>query len=257
VPKRADGASLERELDRLYGLPPGDFTPARNDLARELKRSGDAAGAGRVQGLKKPSRAAGAINRAARGNRREVKRLLDAAAKLGEAQEQLLQGGDRKGIQRAVERQRTAVEKLMEAVEAELERERGASEAMLGRARGTLHAVATDPDLRAELEAGRVSEDRTAVGLGPLTAGGAGGGGDRRPAGARGSAKKKEEARRRLKQAERELEDAERALRRAENERAEVAERLEAAGAAASSAERELAAAKSARDKARAALERT
>ena len=248
MPKRADGASLERELDRLYGLPPGEFTPARNDLARELKRSGDAAGAGRVQELKKPSRAAGAINRAARGNRRDVKRLLDAAAKLGEAQEQLLQGGGRRGIQQAVERERAAVEKLMAAVEAELERERGASEAMLGRARGTLHAVATDPELRAELEAGRVSEDRTAVGLGPLTAGASGGG---RPAGARGSAKKKEEARRRLKQAERELEDAERALRRAENERAEAAERLAAARAAASSAERELAAAKSAREKAR------
>ncbi len=254
MPRRADGASLERELDRLYGLPPGEFTPARNDLARELKRSGDAAGADRVQELKKPSRAAGAINRAARGNRRDVKRLLDAAAKLGEAQEQLLQGGGRRGIQQAVERERAAVDKLMAAVEAELERERGASEAMLGRARGTLHAVATDPDLRTELEAGRVSEDRTAVGLGPLTAGGASGGG--RPAGARSSAKKREEARRRLKQAERELEDAERALRRAENERVQAAERLEAAGAAASSAERELAAATSARDEARTALER-
>lgn len=256
MPKRADDAALERQLDRLYALTPGEFTSARNDLARELKRSGDAAGGGRVQELKKPSRAAGAINRVARANRRDVKRLLDAATKLGEAQEQLLQGGGRKGIQQAVERERAAVEKLMAAVEAELERERGASEAMLGRARGTLHAVATDPGLRAELEAGRVSEDRTAVGLGPLTAGGASGGGGRRPAGARGSAKKKEEARRRLKQAERELEDAERALRRAENQRAEAAERLEAAGAAASSAERELAAATRARDKARAALER-
>ncbi len=235
MPKRADGAALERELDRLYGLPPGEFTSARNDLARELKRSGDATGADRVQELK----------------------MLDAAAKLGEAQEQLLQGGGRKGIQQAVERERAAVDKLMAAVEAELQRERGASEAMLGRARGTLHAVATDPDLRAELEAGRVSEDRTAVGLGPLTAGGASGGGGRRPAGARGSAKKREEARRRLKQAERELEDAERAMRRAENERAEVAERFEAANAAAGASERDLAAATSARDKARAALEPT
>ncbi len=254
MPERADGAALERELDRLYGLPPGEFTAARNDLARELKSSGDATGAERVKELKKPSRAAGAINRAARGNRRDVKRLLDAAAKLGEAQEQLLQGGGRKGIQQAVERERAAVDKLMAAVAAELKAERGASEAMLGRARGTLHAVASDPDLRAELEAGRISEDRTAVGLGPLTAGVGGAGG--RPARGSGSAKKKDEARRRLKQAERELEDAERALRRAENERAEAEERLEAASAAASSAERGLAAATSARDKARAALER-
>jgi chromosome segregation ATPase len=56
VPKRGDAKSLEREVDRLYGLPLDEFTAARNSLARELKRSGDSAAATRVQELKKPSR---------------------------------------------------------------------------------------------------------------------------------------------------------------------------------------------------------
>jgi hypothetical protein len=247
MPRRVD-----REIDLLYGLPEGEFTPARNELAKELKLKGDEGGAERVQALKKPSRAAGAINRAARANRRDVKRLLDAAAKLGRAQERLLQGGGRKSARQAVERERAAVDQLMTAVEAELESGGGgATEAMSGRARGTLHAVASDPELRAELDAGRVSEDRTAVGLGPLTAASD----VTRPARPAGSAKKRADARTRLKRAERELEDAERALRRAASEQEAAAERLDAANAAFGRAERELADATGARDEAQAALD--
>jgi uncharacterized membrane protein YgcG len=279
VPRQAD---FERGLDRLYGLPDGEFTAARNDLARELKRAGDADGAEQVRALKKPSRPAAAINRAVRANRREAKRLLDAAAKLGEAQEKLLAGGDRRDLAKAVERERAAVDKLMAAVEPELGA--GTSAAMATRARDTLHAVASDPELREELAAGRVVEDRAAVGLGPLMtrrgggrgggraatgaakgkAGGAGRGGGGRGGGGRAggasaaggsAAKRREKARRALRGAESELEDAQRRLRRATSEQAAAAERLEAANAALSRAERELAAAEGTRDKAQAALD--
>jgi hypothetical protein len=244
VPEQAD---LEKGLDRLYGLPESEFTAARNELARELKKGGDADGAERVRALKKPSRAAAAINRAARGGRRDVKRLLDAADNLAEAQEQLLQSGDRKRLNDAVKRERDAVDKLMASVEEELA-SGGKSAAMAERARGTLHAVATDPELREELETGRVTEDREAVGLGPLGAGGGAGAGGKRPA--RG-------ARKRLKAAEREVEDAERALRRARDEQSDAAERLEAANAAVATAERDRAAAGASLDKAQAAAEKT
>jgi hypothetical protein len=242
---------VEKGLDRLYGLPDSEFTSARNDLAKELKSDGNADAAERVSGLKKPSRAAGAINRAARSNRKDVKGLLDAADKLGQAQEKLLRGGDRKALNDAVRKERAAVDKLMAAVQKELGGGKGT--AMAERARGTLHAVATDPELREELEAGRVTEDREAVSLGPLTAGGGGG---KRAARGAGSAKKRDEARRRLRDAERELEDAERALRRARDEQSEAAGRLEAANAAVASAERERAAAEKSRDQAKAAAEK-
>jgi hypothetical protein len=254
VPKRADANALERGLDRLYGLELDEFTAARNSLARELKDSGDSEGAARVKELKKPSRSAGAINRAARQSRRDVKRLLDAASKLGDAQERLLKGEGRRAVDQAVERERAAVERLMAAVETELERDGGASESMLGRARDTLHAVATDPELRDELEAGRVSADHTSVGLGGLTAGGGG-----RPS-AKASKKAarsaaKSDARRRLKRAERELEDAERTLQRAESARSEAKKSLAAAESAVTRSEKQVAEAAGARDEARSALE--
>jgi hypothetical protein len=250
VPKRADSSRRGDDADRLYALPLGEFTSARNALASELKSSGEPERAELVKALAKPTRPAAAINRAVRSERRALKRLLEAGEKLGEAQERLLQRGDRAPLGRAVERERAAVEGLMAAVEAELEKESGASEAMLERARSTLHAAATDPELREELEAGRVTTDHAAVGLGPMSAGA--GGPRAKPKRGAGTT----EARRKLKRAERELEDAERALGRAEEERSEASGRLEAAEAAVGQLEKRVAAAATARDRARSAVKK-
>jgi hypothetical protein len=246
----ADEASIERGVDRLYGLPLDEFTSARNDLAAELKRSGDAEAAGRVRKLEKPTRSAGAINRAVRRKRRDAKRLLDTAAKLGDAQEKLLKGGGRQPVEQAVERERAAVDRLMADVEAELGRDGEPSETMLDRARATLHAVATNPELRDELEAGRFTKDHEAVGLGGLVAGGPPRKAPKRRSADRGDAK------RQVERAERDVEAAERKLERAERSKSQAEERLEAASAALSEAEGEVAEATSARDEARSALKR-
>jgi hypothetical protein len=251
VSEGPDADSLEREVDRLYGLPLDEFTSARNALARELKRSGEPAAAEQVQALKKPTRSAGAINRAVRRNRREATRLVQAADKLSEAQERLLQGGGRRSIDQGIERERAAVDRLMAAIEAELRNEGAASESMLERARGTLRALATDPDLRAEFEAGRIATDHAAVGFGGLTVGSG------PPPAARPRPGEKTEARRRLKRAERELEAAERALQRAMDEKTEAEQRLDAAIAAVARAEKRVADAAGERDDARSASNRS
>ena len=121
---------------------------------------------------------------------------------------------------------------------------------MLDRARATLHAVATNPELRDELEAGRFTKDHEAVGLGGLVAGA----GPRAPRKQR--AAERGDARRQVERAERDLEAAERKLERAERAKAQAEERLEAASAALSEAESEVAEATSARDEARSALKR-
>ena len=227
----ADTDSIDRELDRLYGLAPAEFTAARNALARELKREGAAEEAARVRKLAKPTRSAGAINRVVRRRRRDARRLLDEAATLGEAQQALLDGGDREAVESAVERERAAVERLMEEVAKELDEDGTATEAMLERARGTLHAVATDADLREEFESGRITRDHEAVGFGSLTLGSG------RPAPKREAKSRPKpspeatDARRRLKRTERELEKAQRAATRAESRRAEAEEHLGAAEA--------------------------
>jgi hypothetical protein len=241
----------DRATDRLYGLPLDEFTAARNKLAGELKRSGDSAAATRVRKLAKPTRSAGAINRAVRRNRREAKALLSAVDKLREAQERLLREGGRQAVDRAADRERAAVERLMVAVETELGRDGRQTASMVERARDTLHAVASTPEVREEFEAGRLTRDHKAIGFGGLSA-------PPGPAHAkpRRSAEKSD-ARRRLKSAEQELEAAERALRHADIERRDAEKQLAAANAAVERRQKELEEAEAQRDRARQALEET
>jgi hypothetical protein len=224
----------DEELDRLYGLPLDQFTAARDDLARELKSSGDDEAAQRVKRLKKPTRSAGAINRAVRERGDDAKELLAAAENLRSAQETMLGGGGREAVDEATVRERAAVDRFMDAVEAELEAEGGASDAMLERARSTLQALAGDPDLRDEFEAGRISKDHEAVGFGGLTV---------EPAAKATPPRsdEKRQAQRQLKQAERELEMAQKRLRRAQGRAEKAQEQLDAANAAVAEAEEDVA----------------
>jgi hypothetical protein len=231
----------DEELDRLYGLPLDQFTAARNALARELKVSGDDAAAKRVRALKKPTRSAGAINRAVRARRGDAEQLLASAESLRSAQERMLKGGGREAVEEASERERDAIERFMDAVEAELEHEGGASDAMLQRARSTLQALPGDPELREEFEAGRVAKDHEAVGFGGLTVTPA-----PKPKPARSDESR--QAQRRLKQAERELEMAERRLSRARGRAEKAREQLEGANATVAEAEESVADAENARD---------
>lgn len=253
----------DEELDRLYGLPLGEFTAARDALAKDLRGAGDAEGAKRVKELRKPTRSAGAINRAVRGRRKEARELLDAAEGLRKAQERMLEGGGREAVDEAAERERAAVDRFMDAVESELDAEGGASSAMLDRARATLHALPGDDELRDEFAAGRITEDHEAVGFGGLSVGAPPRGGSRRrTAKGRSTGRRKQprpperaavstgerEARRRLKRAERDLEIGKRRLRRAKERAATAQEQLDSANVAVGEAEEAVAGATKARD---------
>ncbi|MBA3735112.1 MAG: hypothetical protein H0W90_07940 [Actinobacteria bacterium] len=80
----------EREVDRLFEVPPEEFTAARNALARRLKDEGDASAADEVKQLSKPSIATWAINQLARDYQGTVKLLLESASRLRKAQENAL-----------------------------------------------------------------------------------------------------------------------------------------------------------------------
>jgi Bacterial capsule synthesis protein PGA_cap len=73
---------LEQELDRLYSLPLDDFTDARNDLARRLRKAGQRPAAEAVAALRKPPVPAWAINQLARRHDEDVSTLLEAGADL-------------------------------------------------------------------------------------------------------------------------------------------------------------------------------
>jgi hypothetical protein len=141
------------EIDRLYELPLGEFTSARNALAKEL-RDPD------VQKLKKPSIAAWAVNQLARRREVDMRRLIRAGEKLESSQREAVGGGDAKAFERARRDERDAVRKLRTEA-AELLRADGhpASDANLERVAKTLHAGAATEDGRVALRDGRLTDE--------------------------------------------------------------------------------------------------
>jgi len=73
---------LPAAADRLYGLDPGEFTGARNELAGAAKRSGNDDLARQIATLRRPSTAAWAVNLLLRRRRPDLQRLLALADRL-------------------------------------------------------------------------------------------------------------------------------------------------------------------------------
>ena len=240
----------EQEIDRLYGLALEEFTAARNALAKELRSAGQAEDAERVKALKKPSVAAGALNRAVRSAPDRLAEFLDAARELREAHEALMGGGEREAVDAASARERAAAAALVE--------EAGGSDSVRERVAATLRAAVADDEARAALEAGRLERELEAVGLGPF------GGAAPRGGAKRGGAKKKRAparregdaaARRELKEARERERQAQRRARDAGQSVAAARERAEAAMEALERAQRDEAAAVSEAEAAAAEVE--
>jgi hypothetical protein len=164
--------SVPAEADALYGLPAGEFTAARDALARELKAAGRSDEGAAVKALRRPSAAAAAVNRAVRGHRSAVQELLAAGANMRRAQERLIAGeGDRAVLREASEHLRTAVSELTRLAAASAD-ESGTplSPATLDRVRETLQASAADDAVREAVTAGRLEREAGAagIGLGPV-----------------------------------------------------------------------------------------
>jgi hypothetical protein len=157
---------VEQAADELYGLPLADFTNARDQLAKRLRRDGLREEADAVKGFHKPNAVAWALNQLARRRPRDVERLLATGKRLRTAQEALLGGGDPSALKRAFAEERELVDKLTRdaaAVASEAAATTGGS--LDERIRDTLHAVALDEQTAADLAAGRLVRERRAVGL--------------------------------------------------------------------------------------------
>jgi hypothetical protein len=253
---------LDEELERLYGLPLAEFTRARNDLARALRRAGEREAADEVSALPKPSISAWTVNQLARKERLQVRALLTAAEALRDAQAGLLGGGSPDELREAAERQREVVEALLASAK-EVLRSAGhaATDATLERIRETLTAVAGDEEGRRLVREGRLSKDLDPTGFGPLALGT--GAGRKTPARARSiptAGKRPSAQSERQRRAERarksQIDDAKREV---DELRAEVAEqnaRARRARGEALRAERAAETAKAAAEKVEAELER-
>ena len=234
---------LAAGIDRLYALPLEEFIAARNELARDLKKDGDADAAAEVAALKKPTLVAWAVNQLAHTRRREVDLLLDAGKRLVDAQQASIAKGNRTELDTAQTSLRNAVRGLTEAAAGILGKRSSAS--TLAKVAETLRSAATGAEGRELLARGRLVEDLSETGwdivatLTPAPAGRKKKGPSQ--AGARteseAALRRRREATRKLEEARREAEKRVAAARRKEEA---AAARLEDARTARSAAEDEL-----------------
>jgi hypothetical protein len=154
------------EADELYALPLEEFTKARNELEKRLRKDGQREEAAEVKALRKPTVPAWALNQVARQRPGEVGDLIDAGRRVREAQDELLAGGDRKALDRAGSDQRELVRTLMRAaVDVGNEGGIGTGAAFEDKVGATLRAAAADDEVGAQLVAGRLEREHEAVGL--------------------------------------------------------------------------------------------
>lgn len=143
--------SVDEIADRLYALRIEEFTQARNQAERELRKAGEREQADQVKALRKPTAAAGAVNRLVRDHRPEVDAFLAAAAILRDAQ--FAGKGD---IASAGNAQREALEKLVSL----------GGESV----RATLQVAAVDDNIARDLLAARLVQEPEPAGFGTLLA---------------------------------------------------------------------------------------
>ena len=154
---------LERETDRLYGLPLDEFTQARDELAKKLRKEGEREAAAEVGKLKKPSLGAWVLNQLQREHKPEVKRLLATGDRIRKVQGRALAGGEAKGLAEALQEQQEAVRALV-ALARDLLGERG-TQAALDRIGGALRAASIDASARELFVAGRLVSEPEAPGF--------------------------------------------------------------------------------------------
>jgi hypothetical protein len=137
---------LGEELDRLYELPPAEFTAARDEAAKRLRAE------------------VWLANRLAHERELDVKRLLKAGEALGVSQA----AGSAEDFAAARREEQHALERLAAAAR-ELAGREGASAPAIERAVQTLRAAALTAEGRELLERGRLTEELEPPGFDALT----------------------------------------------------------------------------------------
>jgi hypothetical protein len=158
---------VDEAADELYRLPPADFTKARDELAKRLRKEGRRDEADAVKKLRRPTVAAWALNQLARRRPEDVRRLLETGARLREAQQSLLGGAGRgSDLQEAAREERDLVSELArDATAVAGEAGTAGTAALDEKIRATLHAAVLDEETAADLAAGRLIREREAAGL--------------------------------------------------------------------------------------------
>ena len=156
----AGSSSLDGELRRLYRLPLGEFTAARNALAKELQKKGDAKAADQVKALAKPSVSAWAVNQLFAREADRMQSLIAAGERARKAMQHTLTVGEAEALRDALQEQREQRNALRDSAAGILAEDlRAPGQAILDRVTVNLDALALSPGAAGEAERGWLRDD--------------------------------------------------------------------------------------------------
>jgi hypothetical protein len=151
-------SDVESAIDAVYAADLDEFVATRDRIARELKQAGDAEGAKRVLAIRKPGRAAWAVNRAVRRDPQAFDAVTEAGRRLVAAQQESLDRGTAGGLHDALRARTAAVHVVADLAVSALGR---TGESARDAIEQTLLAASIDESASEEARAGRLSRDLT------------------------------------------------------------------------------------------------
>ncbi len=163
APRRS---KLDIEIQRLYGLPLGEFTAARNALAKQLRKDGNKEGAEEVASLPKPTVSAWAVNHLFTTDSERMEELLASGERARKALRAILSGGDPGALRDAIQEARDLANELRDrAAEAVTEESRKPGPAIVDRIATNLQSLAFSPAAEPVIERGWMDVDLPPVGF--------------------------------------------------------------------------------------------
>ena len=149
---------MEAALEELYGTEPGDFTKARDAIAKRLKAAGDTEAASSIRARRKPTQIAWVLNQLARRHPDEVAELVDVGRELAREQRKALRGDASASFRESIDRQRKVIGDVTRTA-AKLMADLGVTPAgHLDEVASALRAALVDPVVGAQLEEGRLEK---------------------------------------------------------------------------------------------------
>lgn len=158
--RKSRGSDLDEGIAKLYAGPLGEFTAARNNLAKQLQKEGRRDEADEVKSLPKPSISAWAVNRLFQEERERMGELISVGERAREALRHTLTHGEAEALREALQDERELRDELRRRAARILEGVgRAASQAVLDRVTVNLDALALSPAAAAEAGRGWLSGD--------------------------------------------------------------------------------------------------
>jgi hypothetical protein len=161
VGRHAAGARIisttSARIDQLYGLTPGEFTAARNALAKELRTEGHRDEAAQVAKLRRPTIAAWAINQVVRVHGDRFAALLAAGQQVRRAQRRALSGVRDSGLREATRSRRQLIDELTNLAAQVLTEQGSGAESHRGDIAATFDAASADDDAAEMVEAAQLA----------------------------------------------------------------------------------------------------